>query len=156
MFPCRTQLLLLSETMIIKASKYCYAIKDIEPKGQIHVQIVARNGVGPTVDALGPEHLPFVKDVKRMVTWLARKYGLHPRDLTIGFHPPRHTSQGAIHCHFVWKGDEKKLKEMGYDSLCVLCPGDVSSPEFVLMNNGHPNAQKLLRVGVADDAGDVA
>ena len=44
---------------------------------------------------------------------------------------------------------------MGYDSLCVLCPGDVSSPEFVLMNNGHPNAQKLLRVGVADDAGDV-
>ena len=102
-FPCRTQLLLLSETMIIKASKYCYAIKDIEPKGQIHVQIVARNGVGPTVDALGPEHLPFVKDVKRMVTWLARKYGLHPRDLTIGFHTPRHTSQAAIHCHFVWK-----------------------------------------------------
>lgn len=51
--------------------------------------------------------------------------------------------------------DEKKLKEMGYDSLCVLCPGDVSSPEFVLMNNGHPNAQKLLRVGVADANGDV-
>ena len=37
----------------------------------------------------------------------------------------------------------------------VLCPGDVSSPEFVLMNNGHPNAQKLLAVGVADADGDV-
>ncbi len=43
-FPCRTQLLLLSETMIIKASKYCYAIKDIEPKGRIHVQSGTASG----------------------------------------------------------------------------------------------------------------
>ena len=51
--------------------------------------------------------------------------------------------------------NETTLRNMGYDSLCVLCPGDVSSPEFVLMNNGHPNAQKLLAVGVADADGDV-
>ena len=103
--------------MIILTTKYCYVIIDIAPKGRLHLLIVARNGVGPTVDALGPG----IRD-------------------------------GVSGCRY-W--DETTLRNMGYDSLCVLCPGDVSSPEFVLMNNGHPNAQKLLRVGVADDAGDV-
>ena len=89
--------------MIILTTKYCYVIIDIAPKGRLHLLIVARNGVGPTVDALGPEHLPLVKDIKRIVNWLKRKYSLPEHELTIGFHPPRHTSQGAIHCHFVWK-----------------------------------------------------
>lgn len=45
---------------------------------------------------------------------------------------------------------------MGCDSVCALCPGEQSSPEIVLSNIEHPNAQTLIAVGVADEHGDVA
>lgn len=259
------------------STEMLFIILDTSPKGRVHLLLLPKNGLGPAADALSPAHIPLIEHMMKVVAALKAARNDWSPKLVVGFHPPQHTSQGALHCHFVdnvhpqyagrfasdrmvtlettleflnlqeanltqgdeafatlfhatkpsnregiirtgiWKSGYKvnpktgnttghthgkgvyfakrtacamhkgrgvcvfkvrvrlgrclwitdstcggrewtdeDMRQRGYDSLCVLCPGECSSPEFVLFNDpADRSAQKLIEWGIADKHGDV-